>query len=559
MVEGCYSFIKGSQEHSQPAVRGGMMQKQPASLTMEMLLRSVTEWNEARKARPGAPVDFNKKDFMELDLSEADLTGVSFKAANLSGANLRDAVLRQAKLNGADLAGADLRRTDFTDADLSGANLVRADLSGAILDGANLGMTDMNHANLSGASLTNARMNGANLTECNLHEATLSWADLSGASLGMADLAEAHMHEARFVDADLLGADLHEADLSEADLHEADLREADLHDVDLHEADLHEADLSEAEMTKADLHQADLRAAKLRWTNLRGANLSGANLSMANLSGADLMESNLSGAEFLGANLCDANLHGANLTMANLRGAELNMANLEAAQTFHTNFTNVDLSKVKGLDTIQHHGPSEISINTIFKSRGRLSDVFLHGCGVAESMIGFIRSLDDSQFDTFSCIVKYSSLDQAFAQRLHDDLEAQGGRCWISPDDRKMERFLEKRIDQVIRCQEKVVLVISESSMKSDWLRSLVQKVAQRELREGRRLLFPVALVKQQRLDEWKLIDHDTGKDLGCELKRYTIPVFFGWEHDSKLYAGEFKHLLESLKGNAGCASQRNS
>ena len=280
---------------------------------------------------------------------------------------------------------------------------------------------------------------------------------------------------------------------------------------------------------------------------------------MANLSGADLRAANLSSVEFLGANLCDANLAEANLSMANLRGSELNMANLESIQTFHTNFTNVDLSNVKGLDTVQHHGPSEISINTIFKSRGRLSETFLHGCGVAESMIAFIRSLDDDQFNTLSCIINYGAPDKSFAQRLHDDLEAQGGRCWFCEDDHEIANFLEERIDQVIRCHEKVVLVISKSSMKSDWLWHVVLKAVQCEMREGKRLLYPVALVKQSRLDEWQLIDHDSGKNLGSEIRRNAVPVFFGWEHDGKLYDVQFNRLLASLKEDAPCGSCRSS
>ena len=55
---------------------------------LELLLRSVSDWNRYRKAHPDEAVEFNKRDFRELDLSGADLSGASFKAANFSGANL---------------------------------------------------------------------------------------------------------------------------------------------------------------------------------------------------------------------------------------------------------------------------------------------------------------------------------------------------------------------------------------------------------------------------------------------------------------------------------------
>jgi uncharacterized protein YjbI with pentapeptide repeats len=525
-----------------------MKQKAKTILALELLLGSVAEWNRSRKEHPDEIVEFNKKDFRELDLSGADLSGGSFKAANFSGANLSRAVFRDAKLNGANFAGADLRETDFSNADICGANLVRADMSGAILDGANLSMTDLNHTNLKGAILTQARLNGANLNESDMREAMLSWADLSGVGLSMANIGESDLHDAKLGDADLLGADLHEADLHEADLHDADLRDANLHHANLHEADLSEADLSEADLSEADLSEANFGEAKLRWTNLKGANLSGADFSMANLNGADMTGANLCGVDFTGANLCDANLREANLCLTSFRGAELNMANLSESETFHTSFMNVDLGNVKGLDTINYRGPSEISVSTLFRSRGKLSDTFLRGCGVPENMIDYVRSLSRKPFDYLSCIISHSTRDKKFVDRLHADLQKHGIRCWFCPDTMKINRYLEQHIDRANQCCEKVLLIVSETSMKGDWMKNTVVKAIQREFKEGQRLLFPIALVRQSIIEDWDFVDHESGRNLGRELRKYLIPSFFGWEHNNDLYIEELNRLIAILK-----------
>ena len=69
-----------------------------------------------------------QRNFVGVDLSEADLRG----------ANLREADLREADLRRADLYGADLSGADLYGANLYGANLSRADLYGANLSGADL-------------------------------------------------------------------------------------------------------------------------------------------------------------------------------------------------------------------------------------------------------------------------------------------------------------------------------------------------------------------------------------------------------------------------------------
>jgi uncharacterized protein YjbI with pentapeptide repeats len=520
-------------------------QKTMAKMNLEILLRSVTEWNETRQANPDFTVDFSKKELKGLNLYGADLRGAKLNATNFSGSNLSKATFNGARLNGANLSGADLRKTDFSDAKLSGANLSGVDLSSADLRGADLSMTDLSRAKLKGTNLTEARLNGANLSEADLREAKLNWADLSGAGMSMANLSEADLSDAKLCDADLIGADLSDTDLSEADLRDADLRDAKLSMADLHDANLSDADLSEAEMSDADLGEADLRDAKLRWTNLSRATLCGADLSMAILCGADLSEANLCGADMTGANLCDANISGADLSMVNLSGADLGMANFSKAELCYTNFTNLDLSKVKGLNDVGHRGPSEISISTLFKSRGRISDAFLRGCGVSDTFIEYIRSLAGKAIAHYSCFISFSSRDRGFAERLHADLQSNGIRCWYTPDNQKISDYLDDKIDHAIRSHEKCLLILSDNSMNSEWIKSEIIKTIKREEKEGKRILYPISLVRSNKIEEWDFIDRESGRNLARELRKYFIPCFSGWEHDNEVYTTEFKRLLE--------------
>lgn len=95
----------------------------------------------------------------------------------------------------------------------------------------------------------------------------------------------------------------------------------------------------------------------------------------------------LSYADLGGAFLRGALLRGAELWIANLSGADLQNADFTGAELRRTIFADTDLSAAKGLDSVRHEGPSEISISTLYKSKGRIPEVFLRGCGVPDTFI----------------------------------------------------------------------------------------------------------------------------------------------------------------------------
>jgi uncharacterized protein YjbI with pentapeptide repeats len=173
-----------------------------------------------------------------------------------------------------------------------------------------------------------------------------------------------------------------------------------------------ESDLTGANLDRADLTGASLFAVTLAKATLRGADLSGAYLHVANLSGADLRE--------------------ANLTFADLSFASLSGANLARARTFRTTFGENDLSTVEGLETVVHKGPSSVGIDTIYRSKGKIPESFLRGCGVPDDFIAYAKSFGINPVEFYSCFISYSTRDQGFADRLYADLQSKGVRCWFA-------------------------------------------------------------------------------------------------------------------------------
>ena len=348
------------------------------------------------------------------------------------------------------------------------------------------------------------------------------------------------------------------------DLSKADLRHAALQSINLFQCDLRSADLSEANLDDADLNGADLTSAKLSKSRLKGADLRGAGLWAATLNEANLNEANLTSASLVRANLSRANLIMANcsradfgeadLTGAGLLGTDLYKANLlktrlTAATVGDAVFGDNDLSSVEGLESVHHSHPSTIGIDTIYRSKGNIPESFLRGCGVPDEFITYAKSLATNPIQYYSCFISYSTKDQDFADRLYADLQNKGVRCWFAPHDVQGGRKLHERIDEAIRMHDRLLLILSPHGMKSEWVKTEIAKARKREVRDQRRVMFPIRLAPFETLRDWECFDADTGKDSAREIREYFIPDFSNWKnHDS--YQEAFRRLIADLKAS---------
>lgn len=303
-------------------------------------------------------------------------------------------------------------------------------------------------------------------------------------------------------------------------------------------ADLGYADLMSASFKPivdkliADKHlQADRIKADFSGYDLGGADLSGANLHRAYLVRTD----------FSGANLNGANLVATILVAANLSGARLSLANLSQAHFSWTVLTNTDLSEVKGLESVIHHGPSSIGIDTFFLSKGRIPEVFLRGAGVPDAFIKNTASLAGVPEDFYSCFISYSSKDKALAERLHADLQGKGVRCWFAPEDIKTGDKFRVKIDEAVRFFDKLLLLLSKHSVNSDWVEKEVETAFEKERRSKHTVLFPV------RLDE-AVMKIESGWPADIRRSRH-IGDFMRWK-DHNAYQKAFDRLLRDLKSD---------
>jgi hypothetical protein len=150
-----------------------------------------------------------------------------------------------------------------------------------------------------------------------------------------------------------------------------------------------------------------------------------------------------------------------------------------------------------------------------------------------------MRSLTANPIEFYSCYVSYSNKDDAFATELLTKLQAQHVRCWKDSEDLRIGDRFQEEIEKAILLYDKLLVVLSGSSINSPWVEREVQAAFEKENRQGSTVLFPV------RLDDAVM---DCPRAWAADIRRTRhIGDFRKWkDHDS--FQKALDRLLRDLK-----------
>ena len=361
--------------------------------------------------------------------------------------------------------------------------------------------------------------------------------NLSGLDLQGVDLSRLHVYGVHFGGSNLSGASLHGGSFGKHGDEEIEECPVDLSQTDLSRADLRNSVFLGTKIVGARLYSANCQGAKFHWLCDLNSAVYPVDLSRSLLTSANLRETVLKDTIMTEATLVDTDL----------TSAKLDNTDFRCCRCSGSIFGDLDLSSARGLETVTHLGPSVIDVHTLFKSRGKIPEVFLRGCGVPEDFVTFEPPPVRFAIEFHSCFISYSHEDEEFCKHLRFRMQQEKLRVWYAPEDIKAGRKVHEQIDQAIRSYDKLLLVLSENSMGSEWVKTEIYKARQREITEKRRMLFPIRLVSFDRLKSWECFDADTGSDIAREIRKYFIPDFSNWKnHDA--FERAFERLLDDLR-----------
>lgn len=364
---------------------------------------------------------------------------------------------------------------------------------------------------------------------------------LAGVDLAMASLARIDFDGVDLRSAQLSHTNLGRASLVSADMSSSSLSYTDFRAAELRKVKLVKATLNETHFVQADLSGADLTSATGRWPLFIECNLSDVCLELTTFEapqfrGSFLVRTNLAHAIFIQNYLGYGSFENATIRDVNLEGADF------GEMTFGETLLATNLSQLEGLDRLQHSGPSQVTLQSLSGFRGELPERFLKGCGFPDEAIADLR-IRTGAIQFYSCFISYSTEDNAFATRLHNDLQAAGIRCWKWDHDARTGNSLWSEIDRAIRIHDKLVLIASASSLKSPQVNREIERAIRQEDQRGTDILFPVRL-DDYVLSEWK---HERRDD----VVKKVIADARGWDENATIYNRVRDRLVKDLQAGS--------
>jgi uncharacterized protein YjbI with pentapeptide repeats len=372
----------------------------------------------------------------------------------------------------------------------------------------------------------------ANLFDLDFSDALLDKTDFSGANLVRTNFSGAKGNYVSFAN----------TRLNRANFTNATLLFSKFQSGEIQRANFQQSTLNNCIFSYAHAQGADFSSAILIDVIFNGARLNYANFNSSELDSADFTVGILDNATFIKASLI----------RAVFSESLINNVNFTEAKMGKTLFNGVDLQNAISLETLNHKAPSFIDISTIIKSKGKISEAFLRGCGFPDSIIiqipALVGSIEPIQF--YSCFISYSHADKSFARRLHDTLQGRGIRCWLDEHKIFPGDDIFEQVDQGIRLWDKILLCCSESSLTSWWVDNEINTAFEKEQELMRQRGHKILSLIPLNLDDFMFSDKwENGK--AAQIKSRNAADFTEWQSNNKKFEEQFERLMIALRTDA--------
>ena len=299
--------------------------------------------------------------------------------------------------------------------------------------------------------------------------------------------------------------------------------------IDLKGAKLSRTDLSGINFSKAQLRVAYLRASDLTNSNLTEADLKGAYLNRANLNRADFTKATLRGANLSECNLIQTNFNSARLYFTNFTESSFESTNFLRSKLYKTVFGLCNLSGCIGLESVRVKGSCIIDFQTLQESRN-LSKSFLLKVGLPELYINSFPQFGKRKQDFFPVFLSHSKINKQFAEKLYEALIDKGIQVWF--DDKKLipGDLLIGGISKGINLYDKMILVCSEASLNSWWVKEELERILEKERSYQKRTSKSGSLLIPITIDDYI---YSVNNEYSVTILKHKVGDFREWQNEA--------------------------
>jgi hypothetical protein len=182
----------------------------------------------------------------------------------------------------------------------------------------------------------------------------------------------------------------------------------------------------------------------------------------------------------------------------------------------------IQLGEIAGIAVQQIS--SRMSQNYVGELAGRIEDYL--------STMDIRRPAEPTPY--YSCFLSYSARDAAFVMKLVSDLSSAGVNCWLDRQDMRTGASIEQEIRRGLSSQDKLLLVLSRSSVRSRWVEEELRLALSLERERRGEVVFPLRL-------DGSVFESDSLLLNNLSSTRH-ISDFEGWEDE-----GEYRKRLRGL------------
>jgi uncharacterized protein YjbI with pentapeptide repeats len=350
---------------------------------------------------------------------------------------------------------------------------------------------------------------------------------------------------------DFEGAWIHDADLSTANLSGANFEHSHLTKIDFShsasdKASFYDAELLDCNFSHSDLSKNDFTDARFRRCKVIGQGAFEANFKDATLQDVDFI-----GGRFQNCSFSEATFKSCFFEKVDFYNSSFKKSYMLENIFYNCDFTQTSfLDEARGLPTNamdQEYMTKSIHLfpksflSLFFKSTremlaASLFNPYLSIKEITDILYQLTAMNSERPFEYYSCFISYSAKDEKFAEKLYADLKKEHVNCWFAKESLKIGDIIRPTIDQAIRENDKLLVIMSKNSIDSPWVKDEVESAIEEKGISKRKILFPIMI------DSTAL---KTRTDWGARIKRQ---IHIGDFTKPYLYEKKFEKLLEDLR-----------